>query len=336
MSNINTADASPAGLWLIDGLPDWNAITFDVTCSRCGYNLRGLANPLCPECGLAFRWPEVLHRSGRHNEFLFEHAWRKRPVRSYLRTMFHGLSPRHFWRRVSIHDRVHKWPLLSLLLCSVAIVSMMATIPVGVRTADSLLTTLYWIWRAGVPGGANVYRGTSPLQTAIVLIRNLWPLCRLQDLQYVLTGGAILEFLVMLTMVCSLRQTLGQYRVRTVQVFRVVACIAPPVCILWCLLVAGYLVFACWTDDGIRRVFDPGLADLIYLGMGMGHIASIPHAAFAASLLLLFMGIPIPYLRAGLKHYLGLPHATAICIATFTVTALVVPTLFLITTYIMR
>jgi predicted amidophosphoribosyltransferase len=29
----------------------------DVLCPRCGYNLRGLDKPYCPECGLAIRFP---------------------------------------------------------------------------------------------------------------------------------------------------------------------------------------------------------------------------------------------------------------------------------------
>lgn len=35
------------------------------TCSKCNYNLTGLRDERCPECGTPFRWPEVRDRAAR-------------------------------------------------------------------------------------------------------------------------------------------------------------------------------------------------------------------------------------------------------------------------------
>lgn len=39
--------------------PDSGTAVRDVHCPRCGYNLRGLTVPRCPECGLAFEFAEL-------------------------------------------------------------------------------------------------------------------------------------------------------------------------------------------------------------------------------------------------------------------------------------
>jgi hypothetical protein len=40
----------------IGGAPCWDRIQFDVRCPTCAYNLRGLLDPRCPECGKSFDW----------------------------------------------------------------------------------------------------------------------------------------------------------------------------------------------------------------------------------------------------------------------------------------
>jgi len=77
--------------------PDWNASEREVVCPLCDYNLRGLVEPRCPECGYRFEWPELLDPARRPHPYLFEHH-PERNVRSFLRTYFAGLRPRRFWR----------------------------------------------------------------------------------------------------------------------------------------------------------------------------------------------------------------------------------------------
>lgn len=39
--------------------PDEGGLNEDVPCPQCGYNLRGLTIPRCPECGFVFTWADV-------------------------------------------------------------------------------------------------------------------------------------------------------------------------------------------------------------------------------------------------------------------------------------
>ena len=76
--------------------PDWAAIQGRVLCPLCDYDLRGLVEPRCPECGYAFAWPELFDPELKAHPYLFEHNPR-RNVRSFVRTLLGGLRPRRFW-----------------------------------------------------------------------------------------------------------------------------------------------------------------------------------------------------------------------------------------------
>src|SRR5437867_9803555 len=68
----------------------------DVRCPLCDYNLRGLSEPRCPECGYQFVWDEVLDPARRKHPYLFEHH-PEANVASFFRTLLGGLRPRRFW-----------------------------------------------------------------------------------------------------------------------------------------------------------------------------------------------------------------------------------------------
>ncbi len=81
--------------------PDWSATGSDVHCPMCEYNLRGLSEPRCPECGYRFDWRELLDPSRRRHPFLFEHH-PNRNIWSFGRTAVATLFfPRSFWK--SLH-----------------------------------------------------------------------------------------------------------------------------------------------------------------------------------------------------------------------------------------
>jgi len=80
--------------------PNWDQITEDIRCPLCDYNLRGLTEPRCPECGFRFSWPELLDPGLRHHPFLFEHH-PKRNLWSFWKTVCGGLRPGRFWK--SLH-----------------------------------------------------------------------------------------------------------------------------------------------------------------------------------------------------------------------------------------
>jgi hypothetical protein len=67
-----------------------------LACPLCDYDLRGLVDPRCPECGYAFDWNDLRDPARRKHKYLFEHH-PERNVSSFLRTAIGGLRPRKFW-----------------------------------------------------------------------------------------------------------------------------------------------------------------------------------------------------------------------------------------------
>ena len=69
-------------------------------------------------------------------------------------------------------------------------------------------------------------------------------------------GGMVGVFLAALALLCSLRQTLGRCRVRTVQVLRVVGYSATPVCVVWAVAFLSLMtiqpLYAGWTSPAFR------------------------------------------------------------------------------------
>jgi hypothetical protein len=213
------------------GVPRWDAVSFDVACSRCGYNLRMLAEPRCPECGLTFEWREVLNSLAAQGPFLFEHNWRRRPLRSWLTTVGRGFFPRSFWQQVSIHERVRAGPLWVMLLLSAAVhVVVFLTIPFLIHVLLSLALGIpvnqsapNGAWAAAVPTWAEPMYGVT----------------------YGLSVGRLASGALVLHCVCALLfhlfvpacllilfQTLARHRLRQVQMLRAVAYAATPASIL--------------------------------------------------------------------------------------------------------
>lgn len=276
---------------LRDGVPDWERIGFEVCCARCGYNLRMLSAPRCPECGLEFAWGEALRQADSESDFLFEHQWRRRPVRSFVVTVWRSFRPWKFWRSVSIHQRIAAGPPIFLIACSVGLA-------VGILQLIGHGTTWLLI-AAGGSFGATLW-GQSP-RTA----RVLWALMGLVE-----SRGRVLSFATrfgvemavmlaaMVGLILVLRQTLAGCRVRFVQVLRVVAYAAIPVALLETLLRLAALCAP-------RMMTRPVLND-DYLLLNTALFAAIVAAATA---------IPAIYLMAGIREYLRLPHAAGIAAA---------------------
>jgi hypothetical protein len=65
-------------------------------CPLCNYDLRGLTEPRCPECGYRFAWEDLTDPAKRRHPYLFEHHPR-RNLWSFARTMIGGLRPHRFW-----------------------------------------------------------------------------------------------------------------------------------------------------------------------------------------------------------------------------------------------
>jgi hypothetical protein len=71
----------------------------DLNCPMCAYNLRGLPEPRCPECGFHFSWEE-LRAKARLHPYLFEYH-PERNIRSFVRTLIGSLWPTRFWASIN-------------------------------------------------------------------------------------------------------------------------------------------------------------------------------------------------------------------------------------------
>lgn len=85
--------------------PDWAAVDREILCPLCDYNLRGLSESRCPECGHQFDWNELLTEGSHVHPFLFEHR-ADRPVRSWIQTFRASRVPLRFWQSVQPRHRV--------------------------------------------------------------------------------------------------------------------------------------------------------------------------------------------------------------------------------------
>lgn len=69
-----------------------------ILCPLCGYDLRGLPRPRCPECGFESpSWEELREQLRATHPYLFEHH-PHHPAKAFWRTLVGGLFPGRFWR----------------------------------------------------------------------------------------------------------------------------------------------------------------------------------------------------------------------------------------------
>jgi hypothetical protein len=175
--------------------PDWSLVHFDVGCARCGHDLRGRIEPVCPACSLEFDWSQavpleelICAHCGYHLYGLsenrcpecgesftweaaladyhlrckpwFEYQWTKTPVRSFIRTVSFALRPWRLWREMSIHDPPPVAGLLVLWLASAAVL-------VGLPLAELLVFDLAFVL---IYGGRQWGSILEPIETAHLVL----------------------------------------------------------------------------------------------------------------------------------------------------------------------
>jgi len=101
-----------------------------VCCPLCDYDLRGLTEPRCPECGYRFEWADLTDPDRKRHPYLFEHHPR-RNVRSFVRTMLGGLRPRRFWTSLKPSQPSRPGRLIVYWLVSAALLPAMYAGQVG-------------------------------------------------------------------------------------------------------------------------------------------------------------------------------------------------------------
>lgn len=170
--------------------PDWSLVPFEVGCARCGHDLRGLSEPLCPACGLQFDWAEAVpveslvcrkckyHLFGlretrcpecgepftweqalddyrRSRKPIFEYRWREEPVRSLFRTWRMAFRPRKLWSTIDLHDPPKVIPLLMMVLAAAFALTVSVVIPATAREVPGFLEWFATLWKRGA--GAQEY-----------------------------------------------------------------------------------------------------------------------------------------------------------------------------------
>jgi hypothetical protein len=121
--------------------PDWSVTAETVQCPLCDYNLRGLTQPLCPECGYTFAWPDLLDPRRRRHQYLFEHNPR-RNLASFAKTITRKFRPGRFWKTLYPSQPVNTRRLITYgLICALvaflpAILAMLA-VDSSLRLASS-------------------------------------------------------------------------------------------------------------------------------------------------------------------------------------------------------
>lgn len=76
---------------------NWQSVADEIHCPLCDYNLRGLNEPRCPECGSRYAWSDLFDAARRLHPFLYEHH-PERSFPAFWKTLAAGLRPRRFWQ----------------------------------------------------------------------------------------------------------------------------------------------------------------------------------------------------------------------------------------------
>lgn len=198
---------------------DWaDAVPIErLTCARCGYHLYGLQDTRCPECGTAFTWEGALDRYQRNRKPIFEYQWHRRPVRSFIGTWWLALRPWKMWRVIDLHDP----PRLAILVLFSGLLLLLTGIVV---LAHHVYLILFWRMRA------LSYRATAPSSWM-----DYWVFGSLDEIYSIGTCKFWLTIIfvsltwssLVLLGILVLQQSLRRARIKTGHILRVVvyACI---------------------------------------------------------------------------------------------------------------
>ncbi|GMV26354.1 MAG: hypothetical protein AMXMBFR58_23850 [Phycisphaerae bacterium] len=236
-------------------------------CPRCGYDLSGAiatwtdACPVtgrCTECGLEFRWGEVIDPARRVPGWSFEHAARGR-LRAFIATLARLFVPRVFWgsMRMEFPFAPGRIVLLLLVWCVVLLL---------------VFDTVTVVWEYFVLSSSWAWRSADPASYVFSL---LWPRTILgsSELGYFTFGfidrpvvtwwlflGACLTPIAFLL----LTQTLQQARVRRLHLLRIWAYGIPV------LIVLGAMPWCC--EDTYNGIVQTSVGDTIIRSVGIDQL----------------------------------------------------------------
>lgn len=124
-----------------EGSPDWKIFQTDIECPICSYNLRGLVNPRCPECGYPFQWAEMRPIANPWLSRVFEFT-SKRIFRSFLFTVAQSLlAPRFFTRLTASHPLRKSRLAVYVLVLNLILIILQFNTPMALWAYYSLNST---------------------------------------------------------------------------------------------------------------------------------------------------------------------------------------------------
>ncbi len=338
------------------------------TCPLCGYDLRGQRDqpePRCPECGRRFDWADFADPARRRHPSLFEHH-PERPVGSYFRTLIGGLRPRRFWGSINPAGPskprrfVAYWLVGATLWTAVALVG-----PMAAAVAEQVQSNRQYRASPGPVATANLFQSLSP-EGKRSFIRNngtpqawldqnhpmfaTWQMLRDTVLyrdpnpvawrspsgfefsnRQCLNEFAAVWLIALLWPVLSpatllgLRTTRRQAKIRTASVMRAAAYSGD--LLIWMSATLGFALasaayvrlFAVRPPFFVATGFAGSLPDVVAV------FSWIPAALGVCWLLFAYR------LYAAHRHYLRLPHAAGVVIATQVVLLLILANLYVLT-----
>lgn len=111
-----------------------------INCPLCDYDLRGLTEPRCPECGHRFDWEELRQHAREKHPFLFE-SYPDRNAWSFGKTLLAGWRPARFFTVLKPHERIRPLRLLLYWMLTSALLVVLS-LPVFVRQVLAVHTRL--------------------------------------------------------------------------------------------------------------------------------------------------------------------------------------------------
>lgn len=275
--------------------PDWQNISSQVTCPLCGYNLRGLIEPRCPECGYQFEWRSILNANNQRHPYLFEHH-PERNFRSFLQTFLRPeIGPKSFWGSLNpaqptrIPRLVLYWSMYSLIALIPLALGLIPAFQWAIQ-AHPFLRGRPWVqvWRY-LTAGAQLGGAES---CVIVLLLFPW-----------LNFGALMLF----------QQSIRRAKIKPVHVLR--CAIYSGDVIVWFSLVAAIALATVEPYFALRRLSNP------VLGLFMGGDTLIRTLWISALGVALVSGFR---LFIACRDYLKIRRALSLAIASQVVVAFAV------------
>ena len=135
----------------------------DLRCPLCDYNLRGLVEPRCPECGHAFDWAELRFRRDHVHRYVFEHHPRRAGY-AFVRTLVGSLRPARFWSELRPTHHTRRGRIVGYAI----VVDVLAT----VLAFATCVCMVFW-WTPLYVNWFNV--APTPMTAALEALREVAP-----------------------------------------------------------------------------------------------------------------------------------------------------------------